>query len=100
MKDPLPKGAVGAIRTLHWRVPLDAPPEVAKVADEAFDVVVDVMRGTAGRFGVSDRLSAARVVRDEVCGPIARTINVNANVTHELGDKLDAAMRRVNEADS
>ena len=69
----LSMGEVAAIRSLRWRVPDQVPQPLKDVADEAFDTVVEVMRA-AGRHD-KIRLSAARTVREEVCGPIPRTLD-------------------------
>ncbi len=67
-KNALPLGAVSAIRSLKLRVPQGAPHEVAELAGEALETVVDVMRGKAGR-GAFFRLMAAKELRLETCGP-------------------------------
>lgn len=74
-KNTLPLGAVSAIRALRHRVPADAPKELADVAGEAFDAVVEVMRGEFRDSTVaSTRLRAAAMVREEVCGPMAQKL--------------------------
>lgn len=97
-KNALPAGAVSAIKSLRLRVPDDAHPEAAKVADEAFETVVSIMRGKEKNVGQAlARLSAARVVRDEVCGPIAKKVDVSGSLTVNLGDRLQAARKREQE---
>lgn len=69
---PLTKGSVSAIKGLRWRVPECAPEVLADAADEAFETVVEVMRGNVRKGQSMPRLAAARVVREEVCGPLAQ----------------------------
>lgn len=62
-----------AIQALRHRVPEGTTPELADVADEAFDAVVQVMRGEFIDSQVaSTRLRAAAMVREEVCGKVAQ----------------------------
>lgn len=68
---PLPPGAVSAIKGLRYRVPPGTPEPLGALADDAFDAVVGVMRG-AHPFGAMAVLGAAKVVREEICGPIAQ----------------------------
>lgn len=69
----LPAGAVRAMKALRHRVPEDASPEAAAIADEALDTVVEVMRGNV-RDLARERLSAAALVREEVCGPVVKRL--------------------------
>jgi hypothetical protein len=103
----LPKGAVAAIRSAKRRVPEGTDDESAQIAQEAFDTMVKVMRGEvpirrlqsdvvdgAGQVVSSTStviqsptlsLTAARLVRDDVCGPPTQRI--------ELKDTTDMAER-------
>ncbi len=76
----LPTGAVGAIKSLRWRVPEDAPEEVKSHADEALGQIVRVMRGEYGRSGMSVLLGA-KAVREEICGPQTAKVQHGGNVT-------------------
>lgn len=69
----LEMGAVNAIQTFRHRVPESASREAAAVADEAMGAIIQVMRGEV-MFGATDRLRAATMVRQEVCGPIAQKV--------------------------
>ena len=94
-KGVLPKGAVGAVLSLRHRVPGSLPEAIAEIADEAFQTVVDVMRGRI-HHETTARLNAARYVRDECCGPIAQKLDLE--VKHGLADRLTRAMAYVDES--
>lgn len=67
---------VAAIKTWNrFRVPKDVSGPAGEVADEAFGTMVEVMRGVRRRG--MERLSAARAVREEVCGPIPKRIEAS-----------------------
>lgn len=88
-------GEVKALKSLRWRVPDEAPKEVAEVADEAFQALVDVMRERPmvgydrdGRpialvADRKDKLKAALALREEVCGPVARKVEVTGKLSLE-----------------
>lgn len=84
--DSLPRGAVKAIKALRHRVPADASPEAQAVADEAMATVINVMRGKGGARFVRERLTAAAMVRDEVCGPVPKELKHTGNVTIAVVD--------------
>lgn len=69
-KNPLTRGAIQAIRSLRYRVPVGTPEPVGVLADEALATVANVMLH-AGRGSMS-RLAAAKLMREEACGPIAQ----------------------------
>ncbi len=69
------------------RVPADAPDDHREIADEAFDTIVEVMRGRVHPFMATVRLKAASMVREEICGPVVRKIEVQSS----LADLLLAA---------
>lgn len=68
---PLPLGSVASIKGLRYRVPDGTPEPLGAVADEAFQAVVDVMRGKH-YHGSMAILGAAKTVREEVCGAITQ----------------------------
>jgi hypothetical protein len=68
----LPSGAVSAIRALRLRVPDAAPLLAAELAGEALERIVDVMRGKVRPERAFPTLTAAKAVREEVCGPIVK----------------------------
>lgn len=73
-RNALPQGAVAAIRALRHRVPEGTPEPLAELADEALATVAEVMRGQVRRG--TERLNAARVVREEICGPVPKQLRV------------------------
>lgn len=88
----LPRNAVGAIKGLRYRVPEDAPEVLAEIADECLEVAVDVLRGKH-RLGGGQRLGAVKILRDEICGPVAQRHEVS--VTDTLSDRIREARERV-----
>lgn len=90
--DTLPRGMVKAISALRHRVPEDASPEAKAVADEAMATVVNVMRGKGGARFVRERLTAAAMVREEVCGTVPKKHEVAATVS--FYDLVLAARRK------
>jgi hypothetical protein len=81
----LPLGSVAAIKAMRHRVPEAISPQLGELADEAFNTVVNVMRRADSESSRGDtvKLSAARIVRDEICGPMPKTVEheVNGDVT-------------------
>jgi len=53
-----------------WRIPDNAPPELAEIAARALQRIVEVM--DKPERNSRDRLDAAKRVRDEVCGLLAQ----------------------------
>lgn len=90
--DPLPKGAVSAIKGLRYRVPKDTPEILGDLADEAFDSVVSVMRDKGNPMTSFSRLNAARLVREEICGPIKQVVQHEG--LEALGVRLHDARQR------
>lgn len=86
-----------ALKTIgpRWRVPKDAPEEVAQLADEALGAITDVMRQKVYFKQAKNVLSAATVVREEVCGPAVRKLDISGHMTYEdlvtasLDDSID-----------
>lgn len=78
-KNALPQGAVAALRALKHRVPEGTPEELADLAGEALETVADVMRGRFRRGG-TERLNAARAVREEVCGPVKQKLEHTGSI--------------------
>jgi len=71
VREALPRGAVIAIRALKHRVPAGASPEAAELAGEALETVVEVMRGNVRKL-TRERLTAAAMLREEMCGPVPK----------------------------
>jgi hypothetical protein len=97
-RNTLPLGAVSAIRALKLRVPKDAPEEHAELAGEALETVVDVMRGREKSAGLAfARLSAARAVREEICGKVTDKLEVTpaADAAAAVSDEEWTALSRL-----
>jgi hypothetical protein len=85
VREALPRGVVKAIKAMRHRVPEGTRPEVAELADEALATVVDVMRGKVKRFA-RERLAAASVLREEVCGKASQKLEHQGSVTINVVD--------------
>lgn len=72
-KNALPKGAVKAIKAAGLRVPYGASAAQRDLADRAQQRIIDVMEGKVGRHS-QPVLNAARVLREEICGPVKQKI--------------------------
>ena len=120
----LPKSAAKAIRAANRRVPDDATEEDRQVAQEAFDRIVDVMRGKVQTVRAVTRtvdaetgevldeggsitvqspnlvLQAAKIVREDICQPHSQRIEHSGDA--ELIDAIrDARIRsRTGEQDA
>lgn len=82
---PLPRGAVEAVKACRLRVPAGASEDAAKLADLALQRIVDVMVGQniAPFVSQQDVLKAASIVRNEVCGPVTQKLE------HSFSDMTD-----------
>lgn len=69
----LPHGAVSAIRSLRHRVPEGTPEVLADLAGESLEAIASVMRGKKCLDSFA-RLNAAKAIREEVCGPVAKKV--------------------------
>ena len=76
-KNVLPLGAVAAIKSTRLRVPDGTMPEHAALADRALQRIVDVMEERVFDRQSAAVLSAARVIREEVCGGIPKPVAVS-----------------------
>lgn len=80
---------------MNVRLPLDATPEQAELAGEAFETLVRVMRGEVSPELAPHRRNAAKDIREEICKPIAKQVNLadadgeklTVAVTINLGDE-------------
>ena len=77
-RNVLPTGAVKAIKSLGLRIPETATPEEAALANRALDRIVAVMDEQVSAFGggAFAVLTAARAVREEICGPVVKKVAV------------------------
>ncbi len=63
-------GEVRAVKACRLRVPADATPEQAELADRALQRLVDVMEEKVFYQVAGTVLGAATRVREETCGPL------------------------------
>ncbi|WP_242394839.1 hypothetical protein [Anaeromyxobacter oryzisoli] len=70
----LPRGAVAAIKAAGLRVPESASPAERELADLALRRIVDVMDERVNPFGAFSVLTAARGLREEICGPVPKKL--------------------------
>jgi hypothetical protein len=77
------------------RLPADATPEQEQMAGEAFETLVKVMRGEIDPEMAPHRRNAAKDVREEICKPIAKQVNL----ADADGEKLTVAVN-INLGDS
>jgi len=82
-KNDLPLGTVKLLKQLRYRVPESAPPEIAAVADRAFERLVNVMEGKVSFRQAPSVLKAASLLREEVCGPVPKELNITTKLTLE-----------------
>lgn len=80
---PLTPTVMKALRTINpkrYRVPDDAPPEMAELADRALQRISDVMEeGVEANLSPSV-LKAAATIREEVCGPVEKKIRLTGTL--------------------
>jgi hypothetical protein len=69
---------------LRHRVPPDAPRALAEVADYAFVRIVDVMNEQVDPIHATNVLKAAGMIRDEVCGPVVKKIEMKMGLAEML----------------
>lgn len=64
-------GFGSALKTVGWRVPSGTPWELQLEADAALDAIVSVLHGHfESAQDARNRLQAAQMIREEVCGRI------------------------------
>ena len=61
---------------MKLRLPEDAPEEHVQLAGEAFETLVKVMRGEVHSEDAPHRRNAAKDVREELCKPLPKQVNV------------------------
>lgn len=72
-KNVLPKGAVAALKAAGLRVPVGAPEGPRELADRALVRMAEVLEGKVYRDATAV-LTAARAIREEVCGPVVKKL--------------------------
>lgn len=82
-KNVLPQGAVLAIKAAGLRVPQTATPAERELADRALSRIADVMEERVHSFGAFSVLTAARGLREEICGKVADKHEHDVRVTLE-----------------
>lgn len=83
-KDVLPRGAVAAIKAAGLRVPADATPAQKDLADRCLERIADVMEERVNPFGAFSVLTAARGLREEICGKVAEKHEHSGTITHAM----------------
>ena len=68
------------IRAAGYRVPDDAPPEMRALADRALQRMTDVMEECVEPPAAPSVLKAAVAVREEVCGPVEKRIQISGSL--------------------
>lgn len=74
-----------------YRIPKDASPEVAELADYFLRRIVDVAEGKVHSKRATSVLKAAVEGRKELCGPIAQKVDVDikGRLEHLLTQSMD-----------
>lgn len=67
-------GEVKALKAIRLRVPKDADPEVAQLADRALQRIVEVMEEGVSPLHSRAVLAAATRIREEACGPLTQRL--------------------------
>lgn len=73
-KNDLRLGEIRAVKAMRFRVPADVSEPVGKVADRAFQRLVDVMEARVYHKHANTTLQAATRLREEICGPVKQKI--------------------------
>lgn len=82
-KSILPEGAVSAIRAANLRLPADAHPAAAEMAQRALERLADVLDDRVPSARVFGLLKAVAMAREEVCGPLATKVEVTGRLSLE-----------------
>lgn len=91
MKENMIRGTGKALRLMApngIRIPPGTPPEHAALADMAMSRMVDVMCEDVHPAMAPSVLKAACVVREEICGPIVKKIEVKASLEQLLTESM------------
>jgi hypothetical protein len=75
---------IQAVRSLKHRVPKDTHPELAKLADYALMRIVAAMDEQIPEEHAGIVLKAATLIRDEICGPIVKKVEVKMGLAQML----------------
>lgn len=91
IKNTLPLGMVKAMKAISRRLPSDASEDEKTVVERSLQRVADVMEGKVHSSIATPVLKAATYLNEEICGPVARTVNLNAKLG--LAELLDEATK-------
>lgn len=87
IKPPTPRGLspadYDAIASARIRIPKDASPVEAMIAKRSLERLIEVMEGRVPFRKANAALKAAVMVREEICGPIQRTVEVKGGLSLE-----------------
>jgi hypothetical protein len=72
-----------AAKLIRRRIPKDASPEEQEIASWAMQRMVEVMAGKVGFRKAPSVLKAGIAVREEICGPLNRTVEMKGAITLE-----------------
>lgn len=73
-----------ALRGLRYRVNPDLHPALGDLADSALIRMVDVMNEMVDPIHAGNVLKAASMIRDEICGPIAKKVELKMGLAEML----------------
>jgi len=80
---------IQATRSLRHRVPKDVSPELGRLADHAFKRIVDVLDEKVSPDHSSEVLKAAVLIRDEICGPITKKVELKVGLAEMIAQATD-----------
>jgi hypothetical protein len=84
------------VRAAGLRVPKDATPAERELADRALVRIADVMEEQVSSFQAFAVLTAARGLREEVCGKVAdKLVTITPTDSAEVSDEEWAALSRL-----
>lgn len=73
-----------ALHGLHYRVAPDTHPVLGDIADSALIRMIDVMNEQVDPVHAGNVLKAASMIRDEICGPIAKKVELKMGLAEML----------------
>jgi len=84
----IPRGSAEALKTLKGghRIPEDVGGKAREAAERAFDRMIEVMEEKVDCRAAPHVLKAATAIREEVCGPIVRKIQVTTSLEQMLAE--------------
>lgn len=96
-KNALPQGCVAAIKAANLRVPDKAPQAHRDLANRALERIADVMEDKVSSLTAFAVLTAARTLREEVCGPVPKKLEHSGPDGGPIVFDLGADLSRANE---